>query len=113
MQRGSNGRRQRIALRRLARQIRQQDPELARMLSPGGTGRVPALRFTTVPTVGYAAVGTALLLAGMFLGVGSAVFWGAAAIAAAALRRRLAQEPEHPSGRRRPDRRTPGRRDPV
>ena len=99
MQRGFQGRRQRTTLRRLARQIRQQDPELARLLSPGGPGRVPALRFTSVTTAGYAAIGGVLLLAGLFLGVGSAVLWGTVAIAAAALRRRVGLRPLPARGR--------------
>jgi len=94
-----------MTLRRLARQIRQQDPELARLLSgssgSSGGGRLRPLRFTSVPATGYALVGAALVVAGLFLGVGSAVFWGVVALAAAALRRNVAR-------RAAPSRRPPG-----
>jgi hypothetical protein len=92
VQPGPQGRRQRATLRRLAREIRQQDPELARLLSGGPRG-IPPLRFTTLPATGYAVIGAVLLLVGSSLGIASAVVWGLAALAAAAVRRRAGHGP--------------------
>jgi hypothetical protein len=108
VQQGSQWQRQqRTTLRRLARQIRQQDPDLARLLSGGGRWRVPAVHLTSVPTAGYAIVGAVLLAVGFFLGVGSAVFWGLVAVGAAVLRRNRDKglAPSRGRGRGAPDRR--------
>jgi hypothetical protein len=96
--------RQRLALRRLARATRRQDPALARLLSGRAPGALPALSFTTLPFGGYVAIGVLLLGVGIFLGVGSAIFWGLVSLTLAALRRRVAlQEGRPPTpGTRRP-----------
>lgn len=108
MRQRSQRRRQRATLRTLERHLRRTDPELARLLSGGSRrGRVPSPRFTSVPTSGYAVVGGVLLLIGLFLGVGSAVFWGVVSVAAATLRHRTARPaaPSPGSGRSARDRR--------
>jgi Protein of unknown function (DUF3040) len=83
--------RQRIALRRLSRAVRRQDPELARLLSGREPGALPPLRFTTVPFTGYLVIGVLLLGLGIALGVGSAVLWGLASLGLAVVRRRIGQ----------------------
>jgi Protein of unknown function (DUF3040) len=93
MQRALTPARQRAALRRLARQLRAQDPELAKLLSDGEPGLLPTLHFTSVPTTGYSVVGALLFVTGVWLGVGSAVLWGMICGGLAVLRYRAAQRP--------------------
>ncbi len=100
--------RQRAALRRIGRELRAQDPDLAALLSGSRPAVLPPLRFRSVPARGYALAGILLIVVGIFLGVGSAVLWGTVALLLAAVRTRL--EPELREGTsRHPE---PGHRDP-
>ena len=76
MQRGPTAWRRRVVLRRLARQIREEDPELARVLSRRRTPVLPPLRITSLSVTGYAVTAAVLTMSGSYLGVISAVWAG-------------------------------------
>ena len=88
MQRGTFSRRERVELRRMARQLRDHDPELARLLSRRGP-LLPPLRLTSLPVVGYAVIAIVLFGCGLLLGVGSAVWAGLAMGGLGFLRRKV------------------------
>jgi hypothetical protein len=102
MQRALTPARQRAALRRLARQLRAQDPELARLLSDGEPGLLPLPRFTSIPVAGYATTGAVLFVTGAYLGVASAIWWGLVCAVLAAVRHRVTppatQAPDRTTG---------------
>jgi hypothetical protein len=97
MQRAISSRRQRLELRRIARELRGQDPELARLLSRRGS-LLPPLRLTTLPTVAYAVIAAVLLGSGLILGVASAVWSGLVMGGLALLRRRVGGRAVRPPG---------------
>jgi hypothetical protein len=93
MHRGTSSRRQRLALRTLARQLLTEDPELARLLSHRRLRQLRPLRVSSVPVVGYLIAGVLMFMVGCYLEVGSAVLFGLAMFVLAAVRHRAKPTP--------------------
>jgi hypothetical protein len=75
-----------MTLRRLGEQLAHEDPDLADKLAGTAEPRLGRLRFSRWPSSVYVAIGTAFLVAGLLLGVGSAVLAGIALLIGTALR---------------------------
>jgi hypothetical protein len=88
-----------LALRRLERALRLQDPALAALLSGGPRTVLPPLRFDSLSPRAYAATGGLFLVPGMYLGVGSATFAGLLALMASVFRYVVAMPPRPTGGR--------------
>ncbi|HEY6797951.1 MAG TPA: DUF3040 domain-containing protein [Kineosporiaceae bacterium] len=82
--------REQAALSQLERETERTDPRLARCLRSGRIGLVGFSPLRWSPVV-YLIVGGLLCVVGVGLDVGSAVFWGTAALASAVWRSRSAR----------------------
>jgi hypothetical protein len=77
---------ERAMLRRIARQLREQDPELAQQLERPGIPAIMRLSPWRWSSSVYLVIGVAFLTAGVLLDVGSAILGGLFSICASILR---------------------------